>query len=338
LSLEISVSQNNWLLKSFKESGFGNITSTSQLRIESSQREFFRVKSIKRSLILMVVPAGIDESVSLFVTIGRFLKKNKVNVPEIFAYDENLGLILVEDFGDNLYQFNLDNSPDLYYEQAINELIKIQSSNKDDIFLKSLNEEIFDMNWELFEKDFYRNFLALSDEKLLHKIKKNYNFVCSQLENQPKVVCHYDYECRNLIFTSSKKAGILDFQDALIGPIGLDLASLFKDLYYEWPEEKIHNWYKIYISKIKKKLGLELSFELLVKFIDFASIQRQIRILGKLSQVYQQLSREERIKDFPRLIDYLVETSSRYVELENLSFAISSLREPLENKMDKIFS
>ncbi len=338
MSLEISVSQNNWLLKSFKESGFGNITSTSQLRIESSQREFFRVKSIKRSLILMVVPAGIDESVSLFVTIGRFLKKNKVNVPEIFAYDENLGLILVEDFGDNLYQFNLDNSPDLYYEQAINELIKIQSSNKDDIFLKSLNEEIFDMNWELFEKDFYRNFLALSDEKLLHKIKKNYNFVCSQLENQPKVVCHYDYECRNLIFTSSKKAGILDFQDALIGPIGLDLASLFKDLYYEWPEEKIHNWYKIYISKIKKKLGLELSFELLVKFIDFASIQRQIRILGKLSQVYQQLSREERIKDFPRLIDYLVETSSRYVELENLSFAISSLREPLENKMDKIFS
>ena len=338
MSLEISVSQNNWLLKSFKESGFGNITSTSQLRIESSQREFFRVKSIKRSLILMVVPAGIDESVSLFVTIGRFLKKNKVNVPEIFAYDENLGLILVEDFGDNLYQFNLDNSPDLYYEQAINELIKIQSSNKDDIFLKSLNEEIFDMNWELFEKDFYRNFLALSDEKLLHKIKKNYNFVCSQLENQPKVVCHYDYECRNLIFTSSKKAGILDFQDALIGPIGLDLASLFKDLYYEWPEEKIHNWYKIYISKIKKKLGLELSFELLVKFVDFASIQRQIRILGKLSQVYQQLSREERIKDFPRLIDYLVETSSRYVELENLSFAISSLREPLENKMDKIFS
>ena len=338
MSLEISVSQNNWLLKSFKESGFGNITSTSQLRIESSQREFFRVKSIKRSLILMVVPAGIDESVSLFVTKGRFLKKNKVNVPEIFAYDENLGLILVEDFGDNLYQFNLDNSPDLYYEQAINELIKIQSSNKDDIFLKSLNEEIFDMNWELFEKDFYRDFLALSDEKLLHKIKKNYNFVCSQLENQPKVVCHYDYECRNLIFTSSKKAGILDFQDALIGPIGLDLASLFKDLYYEWPEEKIHNWYKIYISKIKKKLGLELSFELLVKFIDFASIQRQIRILGKLSQVYQQLSREERIKDFPRLIDYLVETSSRYVELENLSFAISSLREPLENKMDKIFS
>ena len=338
MSLEISVSQNNWLLKSFKDGGFGNITSTSQLRIESSQREFFRVKSIKRSLILMVVPAGIDESVSLFVTKGRFLKKNKVNVPEIFAYDENLGLILVEDFGDNLYQFNLDNSPDLYYEQAINELIKIQSSNKDDIFLKSLNEEIFDMNWELFEKDFYRNFLALSDEKLLHKIKKNYNFVCSQLENQPKVVCHYDYECRNLIFTSSKKAGILDFQDALIGPIGLDLASLFKDLYYEWPEEKIHNWYKIYISKIKKKLGLELSFELLVKFIDFASIQRQIRILGKLSQVYQQLSREERIKDFPRLIDYLVETSSRYVELENLSFAISSLREPLENKMDKIFS
>ena len=338
MNLEISVPQNNWLLKSFEDNGFGNITSISQLRIESSQREFFRVKSKKNSLILMIVPPGIDESVYLFVSKGKFFKKNKVNVPEIFAYDENLGLILVEDFGDTLYQFNLDNSPDLYYEQAIDELIKIQSSYKDDNFFKPLNKKVFDMNWNLFEKNFYKNFLDMSDDKLLNKIKKNYDVVCNQLETQPKVVCHYDYECRNLIFTSSKRAGILDFQDALIGPIGLDLASLFKDLYYEWSEERIHSWYKSYISKVKKKFDLELSFESLVKFIDFASIQRQIRILGKLSQVYQQLNREERIKDFPRLINYLVETSSRYTELENLSFAISSLQGPLNKKMERIFS
>ena len=158
------------------------------------------------------------------------------------------------------------------------------------------------------------------------------------IRDRPKVVCHYDFECRNLIFTSNKRAGILDFQDALIGPIGLDLASLFKDLYYNWSEEKIHYWYKTYITKVKKKLGLELSFELLVKFIDFASIQRQIRILGKLSQVYQQLNRKERIKDFPRLLNYLVETSSSYAELKNMSFAISSLQDALNKKMDKIFS
>ena len=338
MNLEISVPQNNWLLKSFEDNGFGNITSISQLRIESSQREFFRVKSKKNSLILMIVPPGIDESVYLFVSKGKFFKKNKVNVPEIFAYDENLGLILVEDFGDTLYQFNLDNSPDLYYELAIDELIKIQSSYKDVNFFKSLNKKVFDMNWNLFEKNFYKNFLDMSDEKLLNKIKKNYDVVCNQLETQPKVVCHYDYECRNIIFTSSERAGILDFQDALIGPIGLDLASLFKDLYYEWSEERVHSWYKSYISKVKKKFGLELNFETLVKFIDFASIQRQIRILGKLSQVYQQLNREERIKDFPRLINYLVETSSRYTELENLSFAISSLQDPLDKKMERIFS
>ena len=75
MSLEISVPQNDWLSKSFKDNGFGNITSTSQLRIESSQREFFRVKSKQNSLILMVVPAGIDESVSLFVSKGKFFKK-----------------------------------------------------------------------------------------------------------------------------------------------------------------------------------------------------------------------------------------------------------------------
>ena len=334
----LSSVQKSWLENSFKTNGFGKILSTEQLRIESSEREFFRIRSLKNSSILMKVPSGIEESVFSFITKGNYFYKNNVNVPKIFSYDEDLGLILVEDFGDKIFQFNLSQDPDVYHELAINELIKIQSIDKNVGIFRKLDSSIFEMNWGLFEKYFFYNFLDLSDGQLLKEIKEGYEFVCNQLKSQPEVVCHYDFECRNLILTKDKLAGVLDFQDAVIGPIGIDPASLFKDLYHNWPEEKIQNWYCKYNAKIKKELGMELNLKLLVKFIDFASIQRQIRILGKLSQVYEQLNRLERTKDFPIIINYLQNTSRNYLELENFSGSIFLLNEPLKIKLEKILS
>ena len=118
--------QNSWLKNFFEINSFGEIISSDQLRIESSQRKFFRIKSSKNSLILMIVPPGIEESVSSFVTKGNYFHKYDVNVPQIYASDEDLGLILVEDFGDKIYQFNIEKAPDKFYELAINELIKIK--------------------------------------------------------------------------------------------------------------------------------------------------------------------------------------------------------------------
>ena len=330
--------QNSWLKNFFEINSFGEIIGSDQLRIESSQRKFFRIKSSKNSLILMIVPPGIEESVSSFVTKGNYFHKYDVNVPQIYASDEDLGLILVEDFGDKIYQFNIEEAPDKFYELAINELIKIQSIDKNNMLFKKLDYEIFDMNWNLFEKYFFDNFLGMSDKKLLNQIKEGYKFVCNQLSLQPEVICHYDFECRNLIYTKDKKAGILDFQDAVIGPIGLDLASLFKDLYYDWPEKKILEWYREYNEKLKRVLDIEINLESLVQFIDFASIQRQVRILGKLSQVYEQLNRLERLKDFLKLINYLRITSGKYSELENFSNSIALLNEPLKIKLEKVFS
>ena len=113
---------------------------------------------------------------------------------------------------------------------------------------------------------------------------------------------------------------------------------MFKDLYYDWPEEKIVEWYSEYNEKLKRILNIELNLESLVKFIDFASIQRQVRILGKLSQVYEQLNRLERLKVFHKLINYLKNTSKKYSELENFSCSIAILQEPLKIKLEKIFS
>ena len=337
MNLEINSEQDSWLKNSLKYLNFGRIAKQEKLRIESSQRSFFRITSKDyNSIILMVVPHGIDESVRSFVDKAEIFKKYGVNVPNVYSYDLKLGLILVEDFGDNIYQYNLQEDPDYFYEKAINELVNIQSIKKDVENFNRLDQKLFSDNWILFEDFFYKSFLELSDYNILSSIKDKYEFVCSELLDQPQVICHYDFECRNLILTPSGKAGVLDFQDALNGPIGLDLASLFKDLYYEWPQERVSKWYKIYLNKIKENLGIELKYETLVKYIDFASIQRQVRILGKLSQVFAELDRKERLKDFPTLLGFLINTSAKYDELSSLSNAMTDLKNPLQNKMESV--
>ena len=180
MNLEINSEQESWLENSLKYLKFGRISKQEKLRIESSQRSFFRITSQDHnSLILMVVPHGIDESVSSFVDKAAIFKKYSVNVPNVYSYDLELGLILVEDFGDKIYQYNLQEDPDYFYEKAINELVNIQSIKKDINSFNRLDQKLLSKNWILFEEFFYKNFLELSDNSILSLIKDKYEFVLS---------------------------------------------------------------------------------------------------------------------------------------------------------------
>ena len=145
-----------------------------------------------------------------------------------------------------------------------------------------------------------------------------------------------DFECRNLILLDSGKAGVLDFQDAMIGSIGLDLASLFKDLYFFWSEEKINNWYQYFLNNSAIAKASNISLQDLIKIIDYCSIQRQFRILGKLSEVYFKLGRTNRLKDFPVLMRYLKETSQEYTELDDIGSLMGPLLILLNKKINEL--
>ncbi len=334
----LSYDQSLWLKQELSLINDNSIISSSRLRIESSQRTFYRINFYdKKNVILMIVPEGIEESVSSFTKKAEIFKKNDVNVPIIFAENEKLGLIIVEDFGDELYQFNLSKkNADLFYGLALKELIKIQCIELDKNIFKCFDRKLLSQNWSLFEEFFLKNFFG---DKIkissINNLKDCYEMICRNLLKQPQVICHYDFECRNLIFTKNS-AGILDFQDALIGPIGLDPSSLFKDLYYFWPEKKILGWYKDYQKSIINNLKINIQISKLQEYIDYCSLQRQFRILGKLSKVYLDLDRTSRLKDFPTLINYLVETSSKYKELQPISEILRPFKEILNNKIAKI--
>ena len=317
---DISAESLKWISESIGEANENILSHGQKLRIESSQRTFFRIPFKDKSSILMVVPEGIDESIESFYTKAKIFKKANVNVPNIYYKNDALGHLIVEDFGDDVLQFYLNkkNSNKLI-KLAIEQIHRIEVTELDESIFSDF-EKITENNLYLFKKFFLEEFLEVPElEKLKEEIDEFYSIIISELKDYPKVISHYDFESRNLMSLSEKKIGVIDFQDALIGPMGIDLASIFKDLYIKWSKEEIVNWLDFYVenSQIIKRASLKTID--VKRMIDIASLQRQIRILGKLSQVFLELKRSERLKDFKTILKYLMTTSLEYDETKQYS-------------------
>ena len=282
----------------------------------------------------MVVPRGIDESIESFYTKAEIFKKANVNVPDIYFKNEALGLLIVKDFGDDVLQFylNKQNSNKLI-KLAIEQIHKIEVIELDkSVFLDF--EKITENNLNLFKRFFLEEFLNVPELQILkEEIDEFYSLIISELKDYPQVISHYDFESRNLMSLSEEKIGVIDFQDALIGPLGIDLASLFKDLYIEWTDEEISNWLDFYVENSQIAKSASLKSKDVRRMIDFASLQRQTRILGKLSQVFLKLNRSERLKDFKTILNYLMNTSSEYYETKRYSDFFKSLIPILEQRL-----
>ena len=333
-SVDISAEYLNWVSESIGISNKELLSKGEKLRIESSQRTFFRIPYKDKSSILMVVPRGIDESIESFYTKAEIFKKANVNVPDIYFKNEALGLLIVKDFGDDVLQFylNKQNSNKLI-KLAIEQIHKIEVIELDkSIFLDF--EKITENNLNLFKRFFLEEFLNAPELQILkEEIDEFYSLIISELKDYPQVISHYDFESRNLMSLSEEKIGVIDFQDALIGPLGIDLASLFKDLYIEWTDEEISNWLDFYVENSQIAKSASLKSKDVRRMIDFASLQRQTRILGKLSQVFLKLNRSERLKDFKTILNYLMNTSSEYNETKRYSDFFKNLIPILEQRL-----
>ena len=331
---DISAESLKWISESIGEANENILSHGQKLRIESSQRTFFRIPFKDKSSILMVVPEGIDESIESFYTKAKIFKMANVNVPNIYYKNDALGHLIVEDFGDDVLQFYLNkkNSNKLI-KLAIEQIHKIEVIELDKSIFSDF-EKITENNLNLFKKFFLEEFLNAPElHTLEEEIDEFYSIIISKLKNHPQVISHYDFESRNLMSLSEEKIGVIDFQDALIGPLGIDLASIFKDLYIEWTDEEISNWLDFYVKNSQIAKSASLKSKDVKRMIDFASLQRQTRILGKLSQVFLKLNRSERLKDFKTILNYLMNTSSEYNETKRYSHFFKNLITILEQRL-----
>ena len=306
----------NWLKEQFPAKPF----ILQPASADASFRRYFRVSFQDQTLIAMDAPPQ-QEDCTPFIQMAEILAETGVHVPKIVAQNLDQGFLLLSDLGDTTFLQALKNqmdSADQLYGDAIDALIKLQLSQQVEglpgydgaLLLKELN---------LFPDWYVAKHLRVAiTEKQQAVLQSIFTRIIQNNIAQPQVLVHRDYHSRNLMVTSPNP-GIIDFQDAVMGPITYDLVSLFKDAYIRWDEERILDWMIRYWEKARKAgLPVPTDFAEFYRDFEWMGVQRHIKILGVFTRLYYRDGKESYLNDLPLVMEYLRKTCKRYRELHLL--------------------
>ena len=287
---------------------------------DASFRSYFRVFEKNKTYILMDAPPK-KESIKDFIKISRILVNAGLEAPKVLSFSENLGLILMNDLGQDTFLDKLsDDNVTHLYGLARNSLISMQRKiETKDIKIYSNQLLIEEMNlfpdWYLAK---YKNFKL--EEEGISSLKQLFMLISEFIDSQPKYFVHRDYHSRNLMYPmESGMPGILDFQDAVYGAASYDLVSLLKDAYIEWDEDVILDQVARYWEEARK-VGLisNLDFSDFYKEFEWTGVQRHLKILGIFSRLSIRDKKNQYLKNIPLIEKYLLNTTERYKELHVL--------------------
>ena len=267
-----------------------------------------------------------QEDCTPFVDVAKLLLHAGLNVPKVIAQDLQNGFLLLSDLGDDTYlsQLNQDNALKLYGD-ATNALIKMQLASKPNV-LPPYDETLLTREMLLFP-DWYVNKhlnITLNDEQK-GWLKTTFDVLNKNILAQGKVTVHRDYHSRNLMICIDNP-GILDFQDAVYGPITYDLLSLLKDAYIQWDEEQIIDWAVRYWQPAKKAgLPVPDDFSEFYRDFEWMGAQRHIKVLGIFARLSHRDGKDSYLKDMPLVMHYLRKVCERYVELRPMLRLLDAL-------------
>ena len=283
-----------------------------------------------RSLIVMDAPPE-HEDCRPFIHVAELFRDAGVNVPHILAQDLEQGFLLLTDLGGVTYLDALNEdgvAADSLYAAATGALIDIQLASRPDV-LPDYDEALLLREMRLFPDWTVSKHLQMKlSGAQAEALDGVFALILRNNLAQPKVFVHRDYHSRNLM-ASGDEPGILDFQDAVYGPITYDLVSLFKDAYISWEEERVLDWTIRYWERAKKA-GLPVSRDFAEFYRDFEwmGAQRHIKVLGIFARLCYRDGKENYLKDMPLVMAYLRKVCERYRELHPLL----KLLDELENK------
>ena len=304
----------DWLSKKL-EIDFSISTASS----DASFRRYFRVKTIKDSFIVMDAPPQ-NESIEAFLKISQILNTINVNVPDIYEESDVLGFILMQDFGSDTYLdvLNDDNQQRLYSD-SIGSLIQMQKLVKKDLCHSYTQRILFD-EMSLFIEWYLKKYKKIElTNKENESLLTCFEEISKKVLSQEKFFVHRDYHSRNLMIQKSNNPGILDFQDALEGPVTYDLVSLLKDAYIEWDEEIILDHVVRYWEKAKiNNLITNLEFSTFYKDFECMGIQRHLKILGIFARLSIRDKKNQYLENIPLVEKYLMDATERYRDFHQL--------------------
>ncbi len=303
-----------------------DVTSIHPASSDASFRRYFRINSDSGSFIAMDAPPE-KEKLQPFLHVAEIFSQCEVTVPEVIEKNIEKGFLLLSDLGKTTYlqKLNEQNAHEMYLD-AIDALIRIQIASRPGIF-PEYDRTLLLNELNLFPEWFISKHLNVQlSEKQSETLKKMFDLILANNLAQPQVYVHRDYHSRNLMVFEDKNPGILDFQDAVFGPITYDLVSLLRDAYITWDEEKVLDWAIRYWERARKAgLPVNPDIDMFYKDFEFMGLQRHLKVLGIFSRLNYRDGKSAYLNDLPVVMEYAYKTASRYPELAPLAQLLDQL-------------
>ena len=276
-------------------------------------RRYYRLNT-DPSLIAVNSPP-LKEKNPAYVKLSLFFQAHGIRTPKIHAVNFDRGYMLLEDFGDRLFQHQLDstNQPQLY-DRAESRLLEIHSCVADSAILPEYNDRKLAEELALFEQWFVNKLLGFSldnNEKVM--LEQLFTNLINNALQQPQVLVHTDYHSRNLMLLEDNQLGVIDFQDAMRGAITYDLVSLLKDCYVRWPTA----WVKQRALSFKQHLEqqgalVNVDDKQFIQWFDLMGLQRHIKVLGIFARLALRDNKQAYLQNIPLVVRYCLEVTGSY--------------------------
>ncbi len=294
-----------------------NIESLTPASSDASFRRYFRVVHEQQTYVVMDAPPE-KEDIKPFIKVASLFTLTKINIPKIFHSNLEQGFLLLEDFGNQCYLDLLDTSnAESLYHPALNSLFKLQTEIKPaECNLPAYDHDLLNKELGIFRVWFLTKKLNLAlNHQQKSLLDKTWAILIQSALEQPKVCVHRDYHSRNLMATKANNPGIIDFQDAVIGPISYDLVSLLRDCYITWPEQQVTQWQTDYFQRLCSVGLVNCDIATFQRWFDLMGMQRHLKAIGIFSRLQLRDNKPDYLQDIPRTMNYLSLVSSRYPEL-----------------------
>ncbi|MCM5679192.1 phosphotransferase [Schlegelella sp. S2-27] len=297
---------------------------------DASFRRYFRVDAAHGSLIVMDAPPA-QEDCRPFVKVARLLRGAGLNAPEVIEWDEAEGFMLLSDLGSTTYLAQLDaGSAPALYDDATAALVKMQGIAAEHA-LPPYDRELLTRELQLFP-DWYvaRHSGVVLDDNERILLERSFELILRNTLAQPRVLVHRDYHSRNLMVCGGlgepANPGIIDFQDAVWGPVTYDLVSLLRDAYIEWDEEQQIDWAVRYWEKARKaQLPVAADFGEFWRDFEWMGLQRHLKVLGIFCRLSHRDGKDGYLKDLPLVWRYAHRVTTRYSSLTPLARLLERL-------------
>jgi aminoglycoside/choline kinase family phosphotransferase len=284
---------------------------------DASFRRYFRVTRGSDTYIVMDAPPD-KEDLAPFLKVGRILSDIGVNAPTVLARDDARGLLLLSDLGTQLYLDALRDAAaaDPLYDDALRALREIQTADAQlGADLPRYDHALLMREMELMPEWFLQRHLGATPSAAQRQmLDELFGFLSQSAAEQPAVIVHRDYHSRNLLVTAEHNPGILDFQDAVWGPVTYDVASLLKDCYIAWPAARVRDWVLGYRERLLERGFAAGSAGQFLRWFDLIGLQRHIKVLGIFARLYYRDGKPGYLKDLPRVLDYTRATAAAYAQ------------------------